>query len=123
MQISEFCCMSRVPCHLDRKTFRITSSLPNNWNECSLSKVLPKWRKQKPHFFGHYNYRQYMGNPKVKDISREDALNKMLYSGPSIRDCICLGNNPSSKAKVFVFSSSCYILKQNFVNIQNHLSV
>ena len=50
--------------------------------------------KTKPHFFGHYNHSQYLGSPKVKDISREDALNKMFYSGPNIRDCICLGNYP-----------------------------
>ena len=48
--------------------------------------------KTKPHSFRHYNHSQYLGSSKVKDISREDALNKMFYSSPNICDSICLGN-------------------------------
>lgn len=61
--------------------------------------------------------------PRSKIFPEKTPLTRCSIRAPISVIASAWAITPSSKAKAFVYSSSCYILKHNFVNIQIHLSI
>lgn len=111
MQESEFFCMNRVLCHLDHKTFRFPNSLSNTWNGSLHSKVLPKWRKQNLIPLVITIADNTWAAPRSKIFPEKTPLTRCSIRAPISVIASAWAITPSSKAKAFVFSSSCYIYK------------